>query len=115
MRIQMTKSQLLKLSAIIIFYILAVVQVVELTVSAQDPTNPQMVLSHTLQAQLTANDGASGDFFGNAVAISNNTAVVGASRQPAGNRRGAAYVFVRSGANMVAATTTSARGRRQWR
>jgi len=96
---QTTKSQLLKLSAIVIFFILAVVQVIELTVSAQDPTDPQTVMSHTFQAQLTANDGVAGDFFGNAVAISNNTAVVGASRQPNGNRRGAAYVFVRGGSS----------------
>ncbi|MDQ3665657.1 MAG: hypothetical protein M3410_03485 [Acidobacteriota bacterium] len=103
MRTQVTKSELLKLSAILIVYLLGVVQVgIVRTVSAQDPTNlPPDVqpLLHTQQAQLTANDGASGDFFGNAVAISNNTAVVGASRQPSGNRRGAAYVFVRSGAS----------------
>jgi hypothetical protein len=103
MRTQVTKSELLKLSAILIVYLLVVVQVgIVRTVTAQDPTHlPSVVepLSHTLQAQLTANDGASGDFFGNAVAFSNNTAVVGASRQPNGNRRGAAYVFVRSGAS----------------
>jgi nucleoside-specific outer membrane channel protein Tsx len=48
------------------------------------------------QAKLTARDGASGDLFGFAVAISNATAIVGAfNKGPAG--AGAAYAFVRSG------------------
>src|SRR5207245_1135931 len=47
------------------------------------------------QAELTASDGASFDQFGNSVAISDNTAVVGALTKNSGT--GAAYVFVRSG------------------
>jgi len=51
------------------------------------------------QAKLTAADGAEYDFFGDSVALSGNTALVGASRQdrPTGGYSGSAYVFVRSG------------------
>ncbi len=47
------------------------------------------------QAELTASDGASGDFFGGSVSISGNTVVVGAPGK--NTNTGAAYVFVRSG------------------
>ncbi|MBS1792233.1 MAG: VCBS repeat-containing protein [Acidobacteria bacterium] len=49
---------------------------------------------------LTAGDGAAGDLFGSQVAISGDTAVVGADRNQIGanQNQGAAYVFVRSGA-----------------
>ena len=47
------------------------------------------------QAELTAADGARGDQFGLAVAISGSTAVVGAPFK--NSETGAAYVFVRSG------------------
>jgi uncharacterized repeat protein (TIGR01451 family) len=47
------------------------------------------------QQKLTASDGAGGDWFGNAVSVSADTAVVGAITGGFGN--GAAYVFVRSG------------------
>src|SRR6266498_72825 len=47
------------------------------------------------QAKLTASDAASGDRFGDAVGISGNTVVVGAS--DAASDAGSAYVFVRSG------------------
>ncbi|MGQ0620177.1 MAG: Calx-beta domain-containing protein [Panacagrimonas sp.] len=52
----------------------------------------------TQQAKLSANDGAGGDFFGFAVAVSSDTAVIGAffDDSPNGNQ-GSAYVFVRSG------------------
>jgi hypothetical protein len=49
----------------------------------------------TQQQMLTANDGAAGDDFGSSVAISGDTAVVGAPSDDAG--QGSAYVFVRSG------------------
>lgn len=51
------------------------------------------------QAQLLASDGGAGDRFGAAVALSGNTAVVGAYQddRPAGPNVGSAYVFVRSG------------------
>jgi hypothetical protein len=45
----------------------------------------------TQVAKLTASDGAAGDLFGNAVAISGNTVVVGSQR--ANRNTGAAYVF----------------------
>jgi hypothetical protein len=53
----------------------------------------------TLQAKLTASDGAAGDSFGYAVALDGDTAVVGAFSDdaPAGNS-GSAYIFTRSGA-----------------
>lgn len=98
MRTQVTKSEVLKLSAILIVYVLGVVQVgIVRTVSAGDPTNlPDLQpLLHTQQAQLSASDGTTGENFGNAVALSNNTAVVGAVRS---FNPGGAYVFVRNGA-----------------
>lgn len=99
MRTQATTSELIKLSAILIVYLLGVVQVgIVRTVSAQDPTGP---LAHTQQDQLTASDGAANDHFGNAVAISNDTAVVGAVRQPSQANRGGAYVFVRNGTSWL--------------
>jgi hypothetical protein len=45
--------------------------------------------------KLTASDAAAGDIFGVAVAVSGDTAVIGASNDD--DRRGSAYVFVRSG------------------
>lgn len=53
----------------------------------------------TLQARLTATDGGAGDEFGAAVALSGETALVGASgaRVGASQGVGAAYVFERSG------------------
>ena len=53
--------------------------------------------SWTEQAKLTASDGAAGDIFGNSVAVSGDTAVVGACRNADyGPNSGSAYVFVRS-------------------
>ncbi|MPY89097.1 MAG: hypothetical protein GEU99_14360 [Luteitalea sp.] len=51
------------------------------------------------QAKLVAADGAMGDFFGTSVALSGDTALVGAlAADPAGStNQGAAYVFTRSG------------------
>ncbi len=49
----------------------------------------------SLQAELTASDGAVNDFFGYSVSVSGNTVVVGAIGN--NNSTGAAYVFVRSG------------------
>ncbi len=53
----------------------------------------------TQQQKLTASDGAEGDFFGESVAISGNTVVVGAffDDTPGGESAGSAYVFTRSG------------------
>jgi len=54
------------------------------------------------QAKLTAGDGASGDQFGNSVAISGDTLVVGAYLDDdAGMDSGSAYVFVRSGSSWL--------------
>jgi len=52
-----------------------------------------------LQQKLTANDGASGDFFGFSVALSGDTVVVGAEGGDIGanGNQGAAYVFARGG------------------
>jgi len=52
-----------------------------------------------LEATLAAADGAAGDFFGGTVAISGDTAVVGATGDDVGANvdQGSAYVFVRAG------------------
>ncbi len=56
-------------------------------------------VSWTQQAKLTAADGAANDQFGNSVAISGDTAVVGAYLDDVGANanQGSAYIFVRSG------------------
>jgi len=53
----------------------------------------------TQQAHLTAADGAAYDWFGNAVALDGDTALVGAPRDSVGSSdgQGSAYVFTRSG------------------
>jgi len=52
----------------------------------------------TQQAKLTAADAAAGDWFGYSVALSGDTAVVGAHQDDdGGTTSGSAYVFVRSG------------------
>jgi len=53
----------------------------------------------TQQQKLTASDGAAGDFFGNSVAISVDTVIVGANLDTVGANatQGSAYVFTRSG------------------
>lgn len=70
------------------------------TVMAQENSALSGITTEALsqQARLVANDGTAGDNFGNAVAISGNTAIVGANRQSAQNDHGAAYVYVRNGA-----------------
>jgi hypothetical protein len=77
--------------------------------SATPPSGPPIASSMTAderlaflaaqQAQLTAADGASEDKFGWAVAISGDTAIVGAWMAAVGGNesQGAAYVFTRSG------------------
>jgi len=52
------------------------------------------------QQKLTANDGAAGDFFGTAVALSGDTLAVGAAFDDSGpiQDQGAAYIFTRNGA-----------------
>lgn len=53
----------------------------------------------TQQQRLTANDGAANDYFGRAIALSDDTLIVGAEAKIGANlRQGAAYVFVRPGA-----------------
>ncbi|HEX3482876.1 MAG TPA: hypothetical protein VHT91_48035 [Kofleriaceae bacterium] len=68
----------------------------------------------TEQAQLTTADGAALDHFGASIAVSGDTAVVGASGNDAvGQDAGAAYVFVRSGttwAQQARLTATDAAG-----
>jgi hypothetical protein len=54
------------------------------------------------QAKLIASDAAAGDQFGFSVAISRNTAIVGARLDDdAGSKSGSAYVFVRSGTTWI--------------
>lgn len=51
------------------------------------------------QAKLVASDGSAGDNFGDSISLSNDTVVVGASRDDVGGAydRGSAYVFQRAG------------------
>jgi hypothetical protein len=49
----------------------------------------------TQQAKLTASDGAAGDYFGSAVSLSGNTALIGANGKA--SYTGAAYMFTSSG------------------
>jgi hypothetical protein len=71
-------------------------------VAGAAPGDPLVKLA-IAQAQLTADDGATSDTFGRAVAISGDTAVVGAGFDRVGtnNSQGSAYVFVRSGTTWV--------------
>jgi len=51
----------------------------------------------TEQQKLTASDAATLNYFGTSVAISGDTAIVGAPEYPVGGEAGSAYVFTRSG------------------
>jgi glutamate synthase domain-containing protein 3 len=65
----------------------------------------------TEQAQLTASDGAASDYFGLSVAISGDTAVVGAYMDDVGANstdQGSAYVFTRSGSTWTQQTDLTA-------
>lgn len=66
--------------------------------------------SWSQQAKLTASDPAANDLFGWAVAISGDTAVVGAHRNDtvSGQDSGSAYVFVRNGTNWTEQTNLMA-------
>jgi hypothetical protein len=68
----------------------------------------------TRQAQITAADGGAGDLFGFSVAVSGNTAIVGASDDDIGAHidQGSAYVFVRNGIALDAAAKTERDRRR---
>ncbi|MBS0196292.1 MAG: hypothetical protein JSR77_05995 [Planctomycetes bacterium] len=67
-------------------------------------------ITWTQQAQLTASDGAAGDQFGGGVALSGDTAIVGAYADDMGNNtdQGSAYVFVRSGTSWTQQTQLTA-------
>jgi FG-GAP repeat/Prealbumin-like fold domain len=62
--------------------------------------------SGTQTAKLTASDGASGDFFGDSVAISGDTLVAGAPQKNVSghDQQGAAYVFVKPPAGWTTGT-----------
>lgn len=64
------------------------------------------------QQKLLASDGATGDSFGNSVAIFSDTAVVGAAGDTFGSnsRQGSAYVFLRSGTAWTQQPKLSAAG-----
>ncbi|MEI7658988.1 MAG: FG-GAP repeat protein, partial [Phycisphaerae bacterium] len=66
----------------------------------------------TQQAKLTATGGAAGDFFGNAVAISGDTAIVGAywDRVGANSQQGSAYIFTRTGTTWTQQAQLNATG-----
>src|SRR5215831_15095659 len=108
MRIQGAQKSL----ALILFVILAALVI---TLAVQSLVSPAALAQsavvppdeqpfHAQQAQLVASDGAANDNFGGgasavetAVALSGNTAVIGAWRAPSQNNRGGAYVYVRNG------------------
>ena len=97
----MTRHNVRSLSYHVLFFVvsLTLLSVCLPNATAQDQDFAgQTPLASTLQMELTANDGTANDNFGNAVAVSGNTALVGANRQPSQNNRGGAYVFVRTGA-----------------
>ena len=75
-------------------------------------------MNWTQQAKLTATDAASDDQFGNSVALSGNTALIGASAADtsAGTNAGSAYVYVRDGAswNQQAKLTASDAAVNDW-
>lgn len=62
------------------------------------------------QAKLTANDGATDDYFGNSVAISSNTVIIGSAGDDIGanTNQGSAYVFNRSGTTWTQQTKLTA-------
>ncbi len=64
----------------------------------------------TQQAKLTASDGAAGDRFGDSVALSDDTAIVGAYADDVGGNsdQGSAYVFTRSGTTWTQRTKLTA-------
>jgi hypothetical protein len=68
--------------------------------------------SWTQQAQLNATGGAPSDFFGISVALSGNTAIVGAYGDDVGanNGQGSTYVFTRSGATWTQQAQLNAAG-----
>jgi hypothetical protein len=69
---------------------------------------PLVVDPFVEQAKLTASDGAAGDRFGIAVAISGDTVVVGANFDDSPNvDQGSAYVFVKPGGGWTGALTES--------
>ncbi|HVM55185.1 MAG TPA: hypothetical protein VM262_18515, partial [Acidimicrobiales bacterium] len=73
-------------------------QAVQLRIDDDGAAYPLAIDPWFQQAKLTAADAAGGDRFGVAVAVSGDTAVVGANAAdtPAGSNVGSAYVFVRS-------------------
>ena len=61
--------------------------------------------SYPEEAKLIASDGADRDFFGDAVAISGDTAVVGArAKDDKGDSSGSVYIFRRTGTDWVPGT-----------
>ena len=73
-------------------------QVVQLRIDDDGAAYPLDIDPWFQQAKLTASDAAGGDRFGVSVAVSGDTAVVGANAAdtPASSNAGSAYVFVRS-------------------
>ena len=66
----------------------------------------------TQQARLIATDGTTGDFFGWSVALSGDTAIIGANQDDVGANvnQGSAYIFTRSGTNWTQQAQLTATG-----
>ena len=92
-------------------------QTVRWVVQDQGARYPVTIDPWVQQVKLTATDGAEQDFFGSSVAVSGETAVIGAPDAAInGNaNQGAAYVFVRSGDKLgLAGQTDSQRRLGEW-
>ena len=81
----------------------------QIRVDDRDAEYPVRVDPYVQQAELTSSDGAADDEFGGAVAVSGDTAVVGAPGHKVGANagQGAAYVFVRPAAGWAHAVQTA--------
>ncbi|PWT93941.1 MAG: hypothetical protein C5B55_03610, partial [Blastocatellia bacterium] len=88
------------INLLVLFSLSALLPIWVVNVKAQTESQQQVApLTPTQQSRLTASDGTQNDNFANAAAISGNTALIGANRQPSQDNRGGAYVFVRTGAS----------------
>ena len=85
-------------------------------VPPDSPSQSLLAMPAVQQAQLVAADGVAYDYFGHSVAISGDTALVGAYTHStaAGNDAGVAYVFVRSGGDWTLQQTLRADDGAAW-
>jgi len=80
-------------------------QLLLIHVNCSGAKGPITIDPYVEEAELTASDGVEGDFLGASVAISGNTAIVGASG--ANNGQGAAYIFTKPASGWADMTQTA--------